>query len=255
MVPRLYPPSRPGLIEIEDVSKTYGGGAAPALDRVSLSIPEGAIFGLLGPNGAGKTTLLSILLGLTRKGSGSATIGGHDVDHELPAIRRLCGFAPQDLAFYPMLTVAENLRFYAAAAGLSGPRLCERTDRAAELGQLHEHLGKRADQLSGGLKRRLNLALSLLHAPRILFLDEPTVGVDPQARAFILDVVRRLRDDGLTIVYTSHYLDEVQQLCDWIGVLDAGTVKATGRLGELLGGDDRTLEGLFLQLTDRRLRD
>ena len=245
----------PGLIEISGVSKVYPRAPAPALDRVTLAIPDACIFGLLGPNGAGKTTLLSVLLGLVRKDAGTGQIAGHDMDRELPAIRRLCGFAPQDLAFYPMLTVDENLRFYAAAGGLSGALLRERIRSAVDTGLLREHLDRRADELSGGLKRRLNLALSLLHAPRILFLDEPTVGLDPQSRAFILDVIRALRDRGLTVVYTSHYMDEVQQICDRIAVLDHGRVLAEGRLSELLSGGDRNLEELFLRLTQRRLRD
>jgi ABC-2 type transport system ATP-binding protein len=245
----------PGLIEIGGVSKAYPRASAPALDGVSLTIPEACIFGLLGPNGAGKTTLISVLLGLVRKDAGTGTIAGHDLDRELPAIRRMCGFAPQDLAFYPMLTVAENLSFYAAAGGLSGPRLRERTDAAVAAAQLHEHRHRRADVLSGGLKRRLNLALSLLHAPRILFLDEPTAGVDPQSRAFILDVVRRLRADGLTVIYTSHYMDEVQEICDRIAVLDDGHVLAEGDLHALLSGREQRLEAFFLRLTERRLRD
>lgn len=222
---------------------------------MSLTIPDGCIFGLLGPNGAGKTTLLSVLLGLVRKDAGTGTIAGHDMDRELPAIRRICGFAPQELAFYPMLTVSENLAFYAGAGGLAGAQLHERTRAAAEAGQLQDHLDKLADVLSGGLKRRLNLALSLLHAPRILFLDEPTAGVDPQSRAFILDVVRRLRTDGLTVIYTSHYMDEVQQICDRIAILDEGRLLAEGQLGELLAAGHNSLEALFLRLTKRRLRD
>jgi len=225
----------PALIEISGVAKTYRRGAVRALDGVDLSIPQGAIFGLLGPNGAGKTTLLSILLGLTRKDAGRVHVAGHDMDLELPAIRRLCGLAPQDLGFYPMLTVAENLRFYAMAGGLSGARLRQEVTFAAHTAQLEEHLRKPARALSGGLRRRLNLALSLLHAPHVLYLDEPTVGVDPQSRAFILDVIRRLRDErGLTVVYTSHYMEEVQQVCDRIAILDHGRVLAEGTLRELL---------------------
>ncbi len=244
------------LIEIMGVSKRYPRSDTPALDRLDLAVAEGAIFGLLGPNGAGKTTLLSILLGLTRKDSGQVRIAGHDIEHELPAIRRLCGLAPQELGFYPMLTVSENLHVFCAAGGLSGAKLKQQSAFAVDTAQLGEHLHKRANRLSGGLKRRLNLALSLLHTPKLLLLDEPTVGVDPQSRAFILGVIRRLRDErGLTVIYTSHYMDEVQQLCDTVAILDQGRVLALGALKDLLGPQDRDLEDLFLRLTHRRLRD
>ena len=244
------------LIEISGVSKRYPGSEAPALDDVNLNIQLGSIFGLLGPNGAGKTTLLSILLGLTRKNSGQVHLAGLDLERELPAIRRFSGLAPQELGFYPMLTAKENLRFYGAAGGLSGSKLMERVTFAADTAQLREHMNKRADQLSGGLKRRLNLAISLLHSPRVLFLDEPTVGVDPQSRAFILDVIRQQRDQhGLTVIYTSHYMDEVQQICDRAAILDQGRVLVEGTLSGLLKDGDRNLEELFLRLTQRRLRD
>jgi ABC-2 type transport system ATP-binding protein len=250
----------PALIEMQGVAKHYRGADSAALDGVSLAIEEGAIFGLLGPNGAGKTTLISILLGLARKDRGQVRVGPHDVDRDLPQLRRICGLAPQDLGFYPMLTVEENLRFYAAAGGLGGAPRDAQVRFALDVGQLEAHRDKRADQLSGGLKRRLNLALSLLHSPRVLVLDEPTVGVDPQSRAFILATIRRLRGErGLTVIYTSHYMDEVQELCDRIAILDAGRVLAAGTLAELLGAPAaqgcRDLEDLFLRLTHHRLRD
>jgi len=248
------------FIEIAGVAKRYRHADSRALDGVSLSIPPGAIFGLLGPNGAGKTTLISILLGLVRKDEGQVRVAGHDMDRELPAIRRLCGLAPQELGFYPMLTVEENLRFYGAAGGLAGDALAQRVDFACDTAQLGEQRRKRADALSGGLKRRLNLALSLLHAPKILVLDEPTVGVDPQSRAFILSVIRRLRDEqGLTVIYTSHYMEEVQEICDRVAILDRGRLLTEGTLAELLGAPQaqgaRNLEELFLRLTNSRLRD
>ena len=250
----------PALVEISGVAKRYRDAETRALDGVNLAIGEGALFGLLGPNGAGKTTLISILLGLVRKDAGSVRIAGHDLDADLAAARRLCGLAPQDFGFYPTLTVEENLRFYAGAGGLAGATLAERLDFALATAQLGEHRAKRARDLSGGLKRRLNLALGLLHAPRLLVLDEPTVGVDPQSRAFILDTVRKLRDErGVTVLYTSHYMDEVQQLCDRVAILDAGRVLAEGSLAELLGRPEaqgcRDLEDLFLKLTHHRLRD
>jgi len=250
----------PALIEIDGVAKRYRNADSAALDGVSLSIGERNVYGLLGPNGAGKTTLISVLLGLVRRDAGSVRIGGHDMDTALPAIRALCGLAPQDFGFYPTLTVEENLRFYAAAGGLAGAALKQALGFALDTAQLGEHRRKRAQALSGGLKRRLNLSLALLRSPRILVLDEPTVGVDPQSRAFILDVIRRLRDErGVTVLYTSHYMDEVQQVCDRIAILDHGRVLAEGTLRELIGPSGehgyRDLEDLFLQLTHRRLRD
>jgi ABC-2 type transport system ATP-binding protein len=242
------------VIEVADVSKSYKGMTVPALDHINLKVPAGSVFGLLGPNGAGKTTLISILLGLVRRDGGTVSVGGFAIDRNLRAVRALCGFAPQDLAFYPMLSVAENLSFFGAAGGLDRHALKTRIDAVITATQLQDHLRKRADQLSGGLKRRLNLALALLHVPKILFLDEPTAGVDPQSRAFIVDVVRSLRDSGVTVIYTSHYMDEVQQVCDRIAVLDNGRVIAEGALDELLT-EDASLEDLFLRMTKRRLRD
>jgi ABC-2 type transport system ATP-binding protein len=253
-------PPLPALIEVQGVAKRYSGADAPALDGVSLSIAEGSIFGLLGPNGAGKTTLISILLGLARKDRGTVRIGACDLDRDVSALRRQCGLAPQDLGFYPMLTVEENLSFYAGAGGLSGAAHTAQVDFACDVAQLSAHRGKRADRLSGGLKRRLNLALSLLHSPNVLVLDEPTVGVDPQSRAFILATIRKLRDErGLTVIYTSHYMEEVQALCDRIAILDAGRVLAEGSMADLMAlpaaAGGRDLEDLFLALTHRRLRD
>ena len=250
----------PSFIEITDLHKRYRGAESAALDGVTLAIPERSIFGLLGPNGAGKTTLISIVLGLVPKDSGSVRVDGLDADRAIADVRRLCGLAPQDLGFYPMLSVEENLRFYAGAGGLSGAALESQVRFAVDAGQLGAQLRKRAGTLSGGLKRRLNLAISLLHSPRVLVLDEPTVGIDPQSRAFILSTIRRLRDErGLTVIYTSHYMEEVQEICDRIAILDQGRVLAEGTLGELLGRPDakdcRDLEDLFLRLTHHRLRD
>jgi ABC-2 type transport system ATP-binding protein len=250
----------PGLIEIAGVGKRYQGAQTAALDSVTLNIPQGAIYGLLGPNGAGKTTLISILLGLAGKDHGTARIDGHDIDRELPAARRLCALVPQQFGFYPMLTVEENLVFYGSVGGLAGAALAAQVRFACDAGQLDAQRGKRAEHLSGGLKRRLNFALSLLHSPRILFLDEPTVGVDPQSRAFILSTIRKLRDErGLTVIYTSHYMEEVQEICDRIAILDRGRVLAEGTLTELLRAPGAQgcadLEALFLRLTHTRLRD
>ena len=251
---------RTALIEIAGVGKRYAGAESPALTDVTLNIAPGAIYGLLGPNGAGKTTLISILLGLTSKDAGAVRIAGHDLDQDLVKTRAQCALVPQQLGFYPTLTVHENLWFYAGAGGLAGDARAAAVAEAMQAGQLAAHAGKRAENLSGGLKRRLNFALSLLHSPKVLVLDEPTVGVDPQSRAYILDTLRRLRDQrGLTVIYTSHYMEEVQDLCDRVAILDAGRVIAEGSLPELLGAPQAAgcadLEDLFLKLTHRGLRD
>ncbi len=236
---RLQPPERlrpagSELIKIQSLSKTYPGSSSPALDSVSLHIGRGMLFGLLGPNGAGKTTLLSVLVGLVRRDDGDVQVDGLDIDRDLAAIKRIFGFVPQDLAFYPMLTVAENLDFFAGVWGVDKARRRQRIADAVETADLGRYLDKRAETLSGGLKRRLNLACGLLNKPGILCLDEPTVGIDPQSRHFILESIRRLAESGMTVIYTSHYMEEVQQLCDHVAIIDQGRILADGPMDELL---------------------
>jgi len=234
------------VIEIRDLRFRYPGAARDALLGLSLQVRDGSLFGLLGPNGSGKTTLISLLTGLLQAASGDVRIGD--------GARAL---VPQDYAFYPRLTVAENLSCFGGVLGLQGGELRLRIDEVTGVAGLPDFLAKRAEHLSGGLKRRLNLAIGLLNRPRLLFLDEPTVGIDPQSRQFILEAIRRLNAEGTTVIYTSHYMDEVQQLCDSIGVLDEGRLLAHGSLDELLKAapGHRNLEEMFLHLTGRRLRD
>lgn len=239
-------------IRIEGLSFRYPGRDEPALDKVTLAIPDGGIFGLLGPNGAGKTTLIAVLTGQLRGASGRFIVDGR------------IGLVPQDHALYPMLTCMENLRFFGAVQGLTGAKLRQRVDSVAAFARIEGVMARRAGQLSGGLKRRLNVAIGLLTEPEVLLLDEPTVGVDPQARAFLLESIRSLAAPGRTIVYTSHYMEEVQAICDRIAILDAGRVLVSGTLTELLDNaafeppppsSGRNLEQLFMQLTSRSLRD
>jgi ABC-type multidrug transport system ATPase subunit len=243
-----------GTLTLEGVSFHYPGRGETVLDKVTLVIPAGGIFGLLGPNGAGKTTLISILAGQLHGATGSIRAG----DEPLEALRRRrplsLGLVPQEYAFYPMLTCAENLRFFGAVQGLAGARLRERVAAAAAFARVESVLGRRAGRLSGGLKRRLNLAIGLLGEPEILLLDEPTVGVDPQSRAFLLDSIRSLAGAGRTIVYTSHYMEEVEAICDRVAIIDSGRVLVSGALSEMIR-DDSDLEELFMQLTHRSLRD
>jgi ABC-2 type transport system ATP-binding protein len=240
------------LIKISGLTKSYPSAARPALDGVSLQVPPGCVFGLLGPNGAGKTTLISILTGMLGKDVGRVEVGGINVDDDLAEVRRLIGYVPQDLAFYPTLTVGENLRLFSA---LSPGAAKNRLDFAIHAADLSARLKKPAQALSGGLKRRLNLAIGLLGQPRLLCLDEPTAGVDPQSRHFLIETVKRLRDQGMTILYTTHYMEEIERACEQIAILDHGRIIAEGPLKDLLARGQGNLESLFLQLTDTTLRD
>jgi ABC-2 type transport system ATP-binding protein len=243
-----------GTLNLEALSFRYPGRGETVLDQVTLAIPAGGIFGLLGPNGAGKTTLISILAGQLRGASGSISAG----DEPLEALRRRrprsLGLVPQEYAFYPMLTCAENLRFFGAVQGLTGARLKERIAGAAGFARIESALTRRAGRLSGGLKRRLNLAIGLLGEPEILLLDEPTVGVDPQSRAFLLESIRSLAGEGRTIVYTSHYMEEIEAICDRVAIIDHGRVLVSGALSDVIR-DGSGLQELFMRLTHRSLRD
>jgi ABC-type multidrug transport system ATPase subunit len=245
------------VIEVQGLSFRYPGAERDALQGLSLEVRAGSLFGLLGPNGSGKTTLISMLTGLLRPTGGTLRIGGETLPGGLPAAQAMSALVPQDYAFYPRLSVMENLRFFGGALSLSGSELGSRIEEASAVAGLESFAGKRAEHLSGGLKRRLNLAIGLLNRPRLLLLDEPTVGIDPQSRQFILAAIKRLNAEGTTVLYTSHYMDEVQQLCDHIGVLDEGRLLAHGGLDELLRAHpgQRNLEEVFLHLTGRRLRD
>lgn len=245
------------MIEVRELRFRYPGAARDALRGLSLHVREGSLFGLLGPNGSGKTTLISLLTGLRRPTAGEARIGGHALPAGIRAVQARSALVPQEYAFYPRLTILENLHCFGGVLGLHGAELKTRIQDAVAVAGLQDFLTTRGEHLSGGLKRRLNLAIGLLNHPRLLFLDEPTVGIDPQSRQFILQAIRQLNASGTTVVYTSHYMDEVQQLCDTIGILDEGELLVQGSLDELLKAPPghRNLEELFLHLTGRRLRD
>jgi ABC-2 type transport system ATP-binding protein len=224
------------LIQIENLNFSYTSQDRPALQGLCLSVRAGSLFGLLGPNGSGKTTLISILSGLLPAPRSSVTIAGLELNKNLPAIQAFSALVPQDYAFYPRLTVAENLNFFAGVQSLPAFQAPARTSEVLEITGLASAGEKRAERLSGGMKRRLNIAIGLLNRPRLLFLDEPTVGIDPQSRGFILDAVKRIRKAGTTVVYTTHYMEEVEAICDEIGVLDHGQLLVKGSLRELLTG-------------------
>ena len=218
------------IVEIANLSKTYRGAERPALDELSLRIETGAFFGLLGPNGAGKSTLISILCGLFAPTHGQVRIRGADTQRA----KSMLGLVPQDLALYPMLTARENLEFFGRMQGLHGAHLRERVAACLAIARLEEFADRRAETFSGGLKRRLNLVIGLIHEPRLLVLDEPTVGIDPQSRRFIHESLRGLHAAGMTIIYSTHYMEEAEQLCDDIAIIDHGRILARGSVPALL---------------------
>jgi ABC-2 type transport system ATP-binding protein len=211
------------MIQISNLYKLYDQRSV--LNDITLSVPEGSILGLLGPNGAGKTTLVSILTGVVKKDRGQVRVNGLDLDHDLAAIRALSSVVPQAFAFYPTLTVYENLEYFGALYGLKDRTLKARIDRGIDIGSLQSFLHKKAEACSGGMKRRLNLAIGLLPDPRVLYLDEPTVGVDTQSRIYILEMIKKLNQERrITMVYTSHYMDEIEQISDEIAIINEGKI-------------------------------
>ncbi len=211
------------LIQVDSLSKVYD--AITAVDSISFTIYTGEIFGLLGPNGAGKTTAISILAGILSQTGGKVTMNGKPFQNS-PEERSQIGFVPQDLAIYNKLTGRENLHFFGSLYGLQSRKLTDKTRDMLELVGLSEHADRRTETYSGGMKRRLNLASGLMHEPKLLLLDEPTVGVDPQSRNHIFEGVRALNKEGLTVLYTSHYMEEVQTLCHRVGIMDRGRLIA-----------------------------
>ena len=235
------------LLKVERLSKSYG--AVRAVDEVSFEIQEGEIYGLLGPNGAGKTTTLSIIAGLLKPDGGRVMVAGKDFAADPEGAKRLMGVVPQDIALYGELSGRENLEFWGRLAGLSAADARQRSTELLEALALTDRAKDAVRTYSGGMKRRINLGAALLHRPRLLLLDEPTVGIDPQARMNILDFVRGLCAQGTAILYTTHYLEEAETLCRRIGIIDHGKLLAEGTLPELqerLGGDKVfVLEGDF----------
>jgi ABC-2 type transport system ATP-binding protein len=227
------------ILDIQELQKRYGDFVA--LHGVSFQVAEGEMFGLLGPNGAGKTTLLSILACLTSPSAGKASILGLPVSPNNREVRRQIALVPQDLAVYGELTARENLSFFGKLYGLGGAKLRQRIDEVLAAVALADRADHRVETFSGGMKRRLNLGVALIHEPRLIMLDEPTTGVDPQSRNHIFEEVRRINAAGTTVVYTSHYMEEVQALCTRIGIIDHGRLIACNTLPDLL----RTLGGLI----------
>jgi len=230
-----------------------------AVNGVSFSIFKGEIFGLLGPNGAGKTTVIRILSTVLEPDRGDATIGGYSIRHNGSEARNLIGVCPQEMALYEDLSALDNLIFFGRMAGLNAKEAKAQAVANLELVRLTERARGKIKKFSGGMKRRINMAISLMGHPRFLFLDEPTVGIDPQSRNNIYETIEGLRDNGITILYTTHYMEEADRLCNRIAIMDGGEIIKLGTPDELkseIGPPGQvTLENVFLNLTGRSLRD
>ncbi|MFQ5511098.1 MAG: ATP-binding cassette domain-containing protein [Candidatus Krumholzibacteriia bacterium] len=219
------------MIELHDLRKQYGD--LIAVDDVTFTAKPGAIFGLLGPNGAGKTTTISCIGGLLKPTSGRVSVLGHDVASDGTASRRKLGVVPQELALYEDLSARENLLYWGTAYGMGGARLKQRVNEVLELSGLLDRANEPVKKFSGGMKRRLNFACGIVHEPEALLLDEPTVGVDPQSRVRLLDLVKSETKKGTCVLYTTHYMEEAESLCDRLAIIDGGKIIAAGTLTEL----------------------
>ena len=223
-------------LRVVGLSKYYG--PTSAVTGLNFEIREGEIFGLLGPNGAGKTSTIAMLATQRRPSGGDALLFGRSASREPYQVRQMIGFAPQEVSLYPQLTAAENLQFFGRIYGVNRAELSERIDALLTMVGLEADGDARVGTFSGGMKRRLNLAVSIVHRPKLLLLDEPTAGVDPESREQILNIIGGLRDSGSAILYTTHYMEEAERLCDRVGILNEGHLVAVGTLDELLSQQD-----------------
>jgi ABC-2 type transport system ATP-binding protein len=212
------------IVEVSNLVKSYNG--LTAVNGVNFAIRQGEIFGLLGPNGAGKTTIISMLTCLLMPTSGTVSIAGYDIVNQAKTVKGIIGLVPQDLAVYPQLSARDNLLFFGRIYGLKGRQLSQRVSDLLQMVGLNERANDLVNNFSGGMKRRVNIAAGLLHQPQVLFLDEPTVGVDPQSRNFIFDNIERLNQQGMTILYTTHYMEEAERLCHRVAIIDQGQIVA-----------------------------
>jgi len=245
------------MIQINNLSKKYKGADFYSVKDLDLNISEGEIFGLLGPNGAGKTTLISMLSSLLKPTSGTFRIDGLNYSENQKELKQLIGSVPQEYALYPSLTALENLMYFGSMYGIKSPELKKDITNHLDTLGLTEFAGKKIKTYSGGMKRRVNLIAGILHKPRVLFLDEPTVGVDVQSRNVIIDHLKELNKNGTTIIYTSHHLNEAEEFCTRVAIIDNGTIVTKGEPKKLIAGqkDARHLEDVFLALTGKALRD
>jgi ABC-2 type transport system ATP-binding protein len=232
-------------IEVQELKKSFGD--IQAVDGVSFDVIQGEIFSLLGPNGAGKTTIISMLSCLLRPDEGDALVMGHSIRKDPRGVKSVLGVVPQDIALYEDLTARENLVFWGKMYGLRGRALKRRVEEVLEVIGLGERAKDRVGKFSGGMKRRVNIAVALLHKPEVIYMDEPTVGIDPQSRRNILDNVVELKNQGMTVLYTTHYMEEAQELSDHIAIMDNGELIASGTHNELVhivGEMDRVMLAL-----------
>lgn len=244
------------IIRTEHLKKSYSGLTAPVLSDVNLNVHAGEIFGILGPNGAGKTTLISILCGLRESDSGRAEIDGFDIVRHRAELKRLIGVVPQEIAIYDRLSARENLEFFGSCYGLKGRELSETTNKYLTRFGLTKNARRLVKTFSGGMKRRVNLIAAVMHKPKVLFLDEPTTGVDVQSRTVIVDFLKEFNQEGCTIFYTSHHMKEAETLCSRVAIMDNGNIVAEGSPEELMRKNNaKSLEEVFLILTGKDLRD
>jgi ABC-type multidrug transport system ATPase subunit len=242
------------VITIEGLTKDYGD--VKAVDDLNLSITEAEVFGLLGPNGSGKTTTINCLTGLLKPTRGRIEVGGFDIKTEGAKARGIIGVSPQETAICPYLTGKENVQLFGALYSVPKKSLYGRIDYVLEKVGLVDDAGRKVSKYSGGMKRRVSIAMALVTDPEIVLLDEPTVGMDPQSRRAVWDFIMELRDKGKTVVLTTHYMEEAEELCDRVGIIDHGRLIALGSPGELKAKyAARNLEDVFIQLTGRGIRE
>ncbi|UOU99620.1 ABC transporter ATP-binding protein [Chryseobacterium daecheongense] len=245
------------IIEIKNLYKKYKNSDEFSVNDISLNIDKNEIYGILGPNGAGKTTLISMLSGLIKPTSGQFKINGLSPQKHSSKIKQIIGIVPQEYALYPTLTAKENLMFFGSLYGLQHKNLHKTIDESLEIMGLSKFANKKVDQFSGGMKRRCNLIAGTLHNPKVLFLDEPTVGVDVQSKKVIIDYLKELNNNGTCIIYTSHHLSEAEEFCTKIAIIDKGKIHAVGTPEELVAqiSTAENLEDVFISLTGKELRD
>lgn len=247
------------VVKLDGLIKKYDNRAV--VDGLSLEIREGEIFGLLGPNGAGKSTTMNMICSLLKPTAGKIELFGHDIRTENSKVKPMIGYIPQDLAIYGNLKAWENVELFTSLYGIKGQMLKDEIDRSLEFVGLSDKRDSFAKTFSGGMKRRLNIACALGHRPKLLIFDEPTVGIDPQSRNFILEKIKDVNRDGTTVIYTSHYMEEVEAICTRVAIMDNGKIVAIGTTEELKNmvrktpDEDVSLEEVFLTLTGKKLRD
>ncbi|HEY8936517.1 MAG TPA: ABC transporter ATP-binding protein [Cyclobacteriaceae bacterium] len=245
------------IVKIDSLTRQYKGASQPAISNLTLEIPTGAVYGLLGPNGAGKSTMVMMLCGLMNPNAGSISIMGMNVSEQGSEIRKRIGVAPQEIALFHTLTAYENLFYFGRMYGLESDKIRSSIENYLEVFGLTDKAHKRVQTFSGGMKRRLNLIAALLHDPTLLILDEPTAGVDVQSRNMVIDFLQQLKTKGVTIIYSSHFLEEAEKICTNLAVIDEGHLIIEGTPTQVMSkhADCKNLEELFLKLTGKTIRD